>query len=100
MSRDGWTARLFRGKTGQDRNGGLVDYDVFVRVPPLDARDRTTLQRLYGPADLDVRLRPGSAAVDRGVVLPTVTDGFTGRAPDLGAVEYGRELPRYGPRSR
>jgi hypothetical protein len=23
------------------------------------------------------RLRPGSAAVDRGTVLPTVTDGFT-----------------------
>ena len=29
--------------------------------------------------------RPGAAAIDRGVALPNVTDGFTGRAPDLGA---------------
>ncbi len=93
------TLEAYSRATGQDRNSVLIDYDVFVRVPPLDARDRTTLQRLYGPKDLDVRLRPGSAAVDRGVVLPTVTDGFTGLAPDLGAVEYGRELPHFGPRS-
>ncbi len=93
------TLEAYSRATGQDRNSVLIDYDVFVRVPPLDARDRTTLQRLYGPEDLDVRLRPASAAVDRGVVLPTVTDGFTGRAPDLGAVESGRERPQYGPRS-
>jgi len=32
------------------------------------------------------------------VALPTVTDGFTGRAPDLGALELGQPLPHYGPR--
>jgi hypothetical protein len=36
--------------------------------------------------------------VDRGAVLPTVTDGFTGAAPDIGALEVGQPLPRYGPR--
>ena len=40
----------------------------------------------------------GSAAVDRGVALPTVTDGFSGRAPDLGALEAGAQPPLYGPR--
>jgi hypothetical protein len=30
-------------------------------------------------------LRPQSAAIDEGVVLPTINDDFTGRAPDLGA---------------
>jgi hypothetical protein len=30
-------------------------------------------------------------------VLPNVTDGFTGRAPDLGALELGQLPPRYGP---
>ncbi len=60
-----------------------VGYDVFVNVPALDARDVSALQHVYDADDLDFRLRPGSAAVDRGMVLPTVTDGFTGSAPDL-----------------
>ena len=32
------------------------------------------------------------------MVLPTVTDGFTGSAPDLGALEVGVAAPHYGPR--
>ena len=45
-----------------------------------------------------VRLKPDSAAVDKGVVLPNITDGFAGRAPDLGALELGQTPPHYGPR--
>ena len=48
--------------------------------------------------DLDFRLRPGSAAFDRGVVLPNINDGFALEAPDLGALEAGQPLPVYGPR--
>jgi hypothetical protein len=48
--------------------------------------------------DLDFRLKAGSKAVDAGQVLPTINDGFTGRAPDLGALEVGQPAPRYGPR--
>ena len=62
----------------------LVDYDVFVNVPKLDAKDLATVQRLYKAEDLDFGLKPGSAAVDRGVALPNVTDGFRGAAPNLG----------------
>lgn len=47
---------------------------------------------------LDLRLKPGSAAVDAGVVLPNVNDGYRGKAPDLGAYELSQELPIYGPR--
>jgi len=32
------------------------------------------------------------------VTLPNVTDGFTGQAPDLGALEFGQAPPHYGPR--
>ena len=39
-----------------------------------------------------------SKAVDAGVSIPTVNDGFTGRAPDLGALEVGKPAPKYGPR--
>jgi len=48
--------------------------------------------------DLDFRLKAGSAPVDKGKVIPQVTDGYAGAAPDLGAVELGQPLPHYGPR--
>jgi hypothetical protein len=91
------TLEEYASATGQDRNSVLVDYDVFVNVPKLD-RDPSRVQRLYDFADLDFRLRPGSAAVDRGVPIPNVNDGFAGTAPDLGALEAGQPLPVYGPR--
>ncbi|HEX7236495.1 MAG TPA: hypothetical protein VF405_06005 [Gammaproteobacteria bacterium] len=92
------TLKEFSRATAQDRHSVLVDYDVFVNVPKLDAQDTGKVQKLYDARDLDFRLRPGSAAVDRGTPLATVTDGFEGRAPDLGALELGAPLPVYGPR--
>ncbi len=92
------TLEQFAAATGNDRNSVLVDYDVFVDVPQLDAQDVENVQKLYDARDLDFRLKPGSAAVDRGTPLATVTDGFAGRAPDLGALELGAPLPIYGPR--
>ena len=92
------TLEEYANATGQDRNSVLVDYDVFMRVPRLDAQDAATVQKLYDARELDFRLRSGSAAVDRGVALPTVTDRFGGRAPDLGALEVGAPVPIYGPR--
>ena len=46
----------------------------------------------------DLRLAMNSNAVDAGVVLPNINDGYQGRAPDVGAYELGRPLPHYGPR--
>jgi hypothetical protein len=84
--------------TGQDAHSVAVDYDVFVNVRQLDAQDVPTVQKLYKAADFDFRIKPGSVAVDRGIALPTVTEGFVGGAPDLGALEAGQPLPHYGPR--
>src|SRR5262245_9652157 len=84
--------------TGQDRHSVLVDYDVFVNVPRLDAQDRATVQKVYKPESLDFRLKPESAAIDRGIALANVSDSFSGRAPDLGALEFDAPLPHYGPR--
>jgi len=47
----------------------------------------------------DLRLSASSPAVDAGVAIPGITDGFAGTAPDLGAYEVGQALPLYGPRS-
>jgi hypothetical protein len=55
-------------------------------------------QHVYKPEDYDFRLKAGSAAIDKGTVIPTIMDGFTGQAPDLGALEFGRPAPHYGPR--
>lgn len=92
------TLQEYARDTKQDEHSVVVGYDVFMNVPALDAKDLLRVQRLYKASDLDFRLTPGSAAIDRGVVLPTVTDGFEGQAPDLGALESGRPVPVYGPR--
>ncbi|MFL6415113.1 MAG: hypothetical protein ACJ74Y_05520 [Bryobacteraceae bacterium] len=84
--------------TGQDSHSVLIDYDSFMNVPKLDGHDVKTVQKLYKASDFDFRLKPDSAAVDRGVILPNVTDGFAGAAPDLGALEAGQKRPHYGPR--
>ena len=97
---DGFVLEAYAQATKQDQHSVLVDYDVFVKVTKLDGKDLATVQRLYKAADLDFRLKPGSAAVDRGVALPNVTDGFAGQAPDLGALEVGQPLPTYGPRNQ
>ena len=92
------TLEEYSEATGQDRNSVQVGYDVFVNVPALDARNTSALQDIYDADDLDFRLRPNSAAVDKGMVLASVTDGFTGSAPDLGALEVDAVAPHYGPR--
>ena len=55
------------------------------------------VQLVYKAEDSDFRLKPDSVEVDKGVVLPNITDGFAGKAPDLGSLEVGR-TPHYGPR--
>ncbi len=81
--------------TGQDKHSVLVDYDVFINVKIPDKDDP---QRLYRPDECDFRLRPGSAAIDAGMLLPTINDDYAGKMPDLGAYETGKPLPHYGPR--
>jgi hypothetical protein len=83
--------------TGQDRHSIQVDYGDFVRVSAPDPQDP---RRFYGPEEFDFALRLKSKAVDAGVILPNVNDGFTGKAPDLGAFERGKPMPVYGPRKQ
>jgi hypothetical protein len=48
-----------------------------------------------GAVDRDGSPVAGSAAIDAGVVIPGITDGFQGKAPDRGAYEFGG--PRWRP---
>ncbi|OGT78182.1 MAG: hypothetical protein A3I78_10625 [Gammaproteobacteria bacterium RIFCSPLOWO2_02_FULL_56_15] len=91
------TLQAYSRETGQDRHSRLVDYDIFVHAPMPDFSDPT---RVVAVDSVDLRLREGATAIDAGIALPNVTDGFKGSAPDLGAYEFGEPLPRYGPRPR
>jgi hypothetical protein len=85
----------FRAGTMQELHGVEVDFDTFENLVPPDPGNR---HAVYHARDLNFRLRPASEAVDAGVVIPTVNDGFTGHAPDLGALEVGKPEPLYGAR--
>ncbi len=86
----------YRRASQQEQHSILVDFDSFVKV---NVPDKSDPQHLYKPEEFDFRLKPGSSAVDAGAILPSITDDFTGSAPDLGAYELDRPLPHYGPRN-
>ncbi|MHC4359911.1 MAG: right-handed parallel beta-helix repeat-containing protein [Planctomycetota bacterium] len=45
--------------------------------------------RLMDIKNLDFRPRPDSKLIDTGRIIPGFTDGYKGRAPDIGAYEFG-----------
>jgi hypothetical protein len=89
------TLAAFSKATGQETHGVELDFDIFEKMVPPDPTKR---HAVYHSMDLNFKLKPAGKAVDAGVAIPTVNDGFAGRAPDLGALEVGRPLPHYGPR--
>ncbi|MBV9505429.1 MAG: hypothetical protein JO323_10550 [Acidobacteriia bacterium] len=90
------TLQAYSEATGQEKHSVLADFGTFVNLTlPNDPDPR----HVYKPEDYDFRLKPASVAIDKGTVIPTITDGFTGKAPDLGAIEFGTPVPRYGPRT-
>jgi hypothetical protein len=97
----------FAGKIGATRFASLatlkanttevhavqVDMSVFAGAVPFPSNP-------YPPKPVvDLRLAAGGAAIDKGVVLVGLNDGFAGAAPDLGAYELGATPPVYGPRT-
>jgi hypothetical protein len=89
------TLAEFQAGTGQEKHSREVDYDIFEHVPQPDASNPYAV---YHAMDFNFQLKPGSNAVDAGEAIPTVNDGFIGRAPDLGAFELGAPPLHYGPR--
>jgi hypothetical protein len=98
QTREYTTLAEYSQGVNQDRNSILVDYDIFINVPKLDAQDVENVQNLYNAGDFDFRLVPNANAVDAGDIIPNVNNDFNGRAPDLGALEIDQSIPHYGPR--
>jgi hypothetical protein len=87
--------------TGQETHGIEIDYDIFEDLQPPDQPPAAgNYGKPYEAADLNFTLKAGGRAVDAGMKIPNVNDGFAGRAPDLGAYEVGQSLPVSGPRGR
>jgi hypothetical protein len=89
------TLAAFREATGQEAHGIEIDFDTFEKMIPPDPSQR---HAIYHSTDLNFRLRPGSKAVDAGERIPTINEDFSGKAPDLGALEAGKPEPKWGPR--
>ncbi|MBC8011801.1 MAG: Ig-like domain repeat protein, partial [Burkholderiales bacterium] len=92
-----------------DAQGRLYITDMVVRnnvfnnrtipnnpTPPHSA-NRTGLPGWTAPGSppLGYRLSPTSQAINNGTVIPGITDGFVGSAPDIGALEAG--IPQFVP---
>ncbi|NIA22156.1 MAG: hypothetical protein GWP05_09390 [Anaerolineaceae bacterium] len=97
-TKDGQTFKVnslqaFAQASGLEKNHVVVTLGVFAKKVGFP-KDR---DRHYPPPDL--RLKRAAKAVDAGLPLANVNDGFAGRAPDLGAYEAGSGLPVYGPRT-
>ena len=89
------TLAEFQKAVGQEAHGIEVDFDIFENLAPPDPKRR---YQVYHSMDLNFRLRANSKAIDAGLLLPTINDNFTGKAPDLGAIELNQPEPHYGPR--
>lgn len=83
-------------KTGYEQHGLELTDPIFVNVPLPDPARKG---HIYQREGYDFRLKPGSKAIDAGCILPNITDHYSGKAPDLGALEMGQPLPVYGPRT-
>lgn len=85
------------------------DVESFARAIGIErhgrrVRAREIFERFEVPVEpgrvgfLHLTLKPNANAIDAGQVLPNINEDYEGAAPDLGAYEYGKALPHYGPR--
>lgn len=102
----GSTASMFFGRVGTVSFVGLAEmktkttekHGVQLDLGAFAAAVVYPTSPLPAKAVPNLQLKGGSPAVDVGVVLPNIDDGYAGAAPDLGAYELGRPVPAYGPR--
>jgi hypothetical protein len=85
---------IFSGATKAFTNDNITTTNPWTTTITLGATALTEITAAYTPA-----LAAGSAPKNSGVAIPNITDGFSGAAPDRGAIVEGRPIPVYGDRS-
>ena len=85
------TPPLFGSSSARHTGDVITDRDPFQSPITLGANHLTEFT-----AQTTAALRSDANVRGVGVALPNITDGFTGPAPDIGAVISGRPVPRWG----
>lgn len=85
----------FKKKTGYEAHGIELTDNIFQHVPLPDPQKKG---HIYPVAGYNFQLQKNSKAIDAGRILPNINEDYAGKAPDLGALEYGIPEIQYGPR--
>lgn len=85
---------IFSGTNRPFENDNITVTNPWTATITLGADALTEVTATYLPI-----LSGGSAPKNSGVVIPNITDGFSGASPDRGAVIEGRDSVFYGDRS-
>ena len=86
---------VFSGTNRRMQNDNITVSQPWTTTITLGADSLTQVTDTFIPI-----LRSGTAPKNSGAVIPNITDGFSGAAPDRGAIIEGRPIPQYGDCSR
>ena len=85
------TQPVFGASTQRHEGDIVLEQEPFETAVPLGSDHLTQITTLYVPT-----LNGSSAARNAGTEIPNITDGFSGAAPDMGAIISGRSTPAWG----
>ena len=85
------TTPLYSGQTKRHEQDNITVSNPWTSTVTLGADYLTEITATYTPI-----ISGGDNARSTGVAIPNITDGFTGVAPDRGALIAGRATPIYG----
>ncbi|NQT52978.1 right-handed parallel beta-helix repeat-containing protein [bacterium] len=74
-------------------------FNAPIKLPDHVATDHNLVDAnppLVNPAKRDLRLKDDAKVRDAGIAIAGITDGYEGKAPDLGALEYGSQVWKVG----
>ncbi len=87
----GNTTPIFSGTTRRTENDNITSSNPWTTQIVLGANSFTEIRDTFMPA-----LATGTSPKNSGVAIANITDGYSGGAPDRGAVIDGRSLVSYG----
>jgi hypothetical protein len=88
------TTPLYGGSTHRHFQDNITISNPWTVTVTLGPDYLTEITTAYVPV-----LSAGTTPKNAGVVIPNITDGFSGAAPDRGAIIEGRPVPQYGDRT-
>jgi hypothetical protein len=88
------TTPVFSGITRRHDQDNVAESNPWTTTVTLGTDYHTEVTVPYTPI-----LSLNTAPKNSGIAIPNITDGFSGNAPDRGAIISGRPIPQYGDRS-